>query len=103
MRLHWLKRLLPMFALAVLPALAHEDIQVTGVVTKRQNDVIELKTKAGKTLSIEVNKATKVTRGKSKADIAAVKAGMTVVIDGFGDSEEDFFVLQVTIGTESSR
>lgn len=90
-------------SLAAGLALAHEDIQVTGVVTKRQGDTIEIKTRAGKTLAIEVNKATKVTRGKSKSTLAALKPGMTVVVDGFGDTEDDFFVLQVTIGTTSGR
>jgi len=58
---------------------------------------MEVKTKAGKTLSIAVNKETTISRDKKKVSAAELKTGLTVVVDAIGDSEADLVALDVRI------
>ena len=82
---------------AVAPVMAHEEFRVVGVVTSRQPTQFVVKTTAGKSFSMELNKQTSVTRDKKKVDASELKVGQTVVVDAYGDSEADLLALEVQL------
>ena len=59
---------------------------------------MDVKDKTGKTLSILLDKKTKVNVDKKKATTAELKVGQSVVVDAFGDDEFDLLALDVRIG-----
>jgi hypothetical protein len=63
-------------------ALAHEghDHKVMGTVTMAASDHLMLKDKDGKTVTVQITKATKIVRGKESLAAADIKAGVRVVI-----------------------
>ena len=95
-------RLLMAAVLAVLsvaaPALAHDDYRVIGTIAKVTPKTLDVKqTKDGKTISMTLDEATLVTRDKKKVDVAELKPGLSVVVDGRGDSLEELVVLEIRI------
>jgi hypothetical protein len=88
---------LAVLLLAALPVFAHDEVRVIGTVTKKQDSSIQVKTAAGKTFSIALNKETKISRDKKKADAAELKTGVSVVVDALGDSESDLVAQEVRI------
>jgi len=60
---------------------AHDEVRVIGTVMKKQDTAIQVKTAAGKTFSIAINKETKISRDKKKADATELKTGVSVVVD----------------------
>ncbi len=97
MRIH--RRLLQVLALLlalVLTCLAHEQIALSGVITKRDGDTIELKTAKGKSI-FYLNQATLVYRGKVRAADPDIKVGAKVEVDAFGHTDEDIIAMRVRI------
>jgi hypothetical protein len=95
-------RMMILFAAATMmsivsPLLAHEEFRVVGVVTSREATQFVVKTREGKSTSIELNKQTVVTRDKKKVDASEIKVGRTVVVDAYGDSERDLLALEVQL------
>ena len=84
-------------ALGVGTALAHDNFRVIGTVTKFANSTIAVKTKEGKVASMRVDKQTVISRDKKKVDASELKAGLSVVVDAYGDSLEDSDVLAIEI------
>jgi hypothetical protein len=82
---------------AAAPALAHDDFRVIGTLTKHQASAIEVKSKQGKTTSIRLDKQTAITQDKKKVDAAELKVGRSVVVDAYGDSEDDLLALEIRI------
>jgi hypothetical protein len=82
---------------AALPMLAHDEVRVIGAIVRRQDASIQVKTAAGKTFSIAFNKDTKISRDKKTAQSSELKAGVTVVVDALGDSEDDLVAQEVRI------
>jgi hypothetical protein len=76
---------------------AHEEFRVVGTVTSRQATLIVVKAADSRTVTIAVNKQTRVSRDKKPVDVSELKAGVTVVVDAFGDSEDDLLALDVQI------
>jgi len=76
---------------------AHDHFRVIGTVTKLEKNEIDVKDKAGKTLSILLDKQTKVNVDKKKVTTAELKVGQSVVVDAFGDDEFDLLALDVRI------
>ena len=95
------------FALAFLPVLAlvgvsaplraHEHFRVIGTVTKLEKTEIGVKNKGGKTLSISMDKQTKVNIDKKKVTTAELKVGQSVVVDAYGDDEFDLLAVDIRI------
>jgi hypothetical protein len=76
---------------------AHEDFRVIGTISKRQGSVINVKQRDGTAAVVRLDKQTAVSRDKKKVDTSELKVGLTVVIDAYGDSEEDLLALEIRI------
>ena len=83
--------------LVAAPLFAHDTYRVIGTVTKVEPTKLDVKTKDGSTVSIKMDKQTVFWRDKKKIASAEVKNGLSVVVDGYGDSEEDLLALDVTL------
>jgi hypothetical protein len=84
-------------ALAASQAFAHDHFRVIGTLTKHQNSQIEVKNREGKTTSIRLDKQTEVTQDKKKVQTTELKVGRSVVVDAYGDSEDDLLALEIRI------
>jgi hypothetical protein len=72
--------------------------KVMGTVSSVQGNHVEVKTTDGKTVMVMLNAKTAITRGKTKLDATAVKAGERVSIDAM--QEKDMMMAQaVKLGT----
>jgi hypothetical protein len=96
-RHHAIRLVALIVTLAALPAFAHDSYRIVGVVTKRQDTAISVRSRDGKTTAIRMSKYTDVTRNTKKVDAAEVKVGSSVVVDALGDSEEDLEALEVQL------
>ncbi len=86
-----------LIAIGGLQASAHEDFRVIGTLTKHQNSTIEVKARTGKVTTIRVDRQTEVSRDKKKVPVTELKAGLTLVVDAYGDSEDDLLALEIRI------
>ena len=84
-------------AIAATRAFAHEHFRVIGTITKLQKTEFDVKDKSGKTLSILIDKKTKVTRDKKPVAVTTLKVGLSVVVDAYGDDEFDLLALEIRI------
>jgi hypothetical protein len=98
-----MRRTILAFAVTMIVALggnillAHEDFRVIGTLTKHQDSRIEVKNRTGKITSIKLDKQTAISRDKKKVDATELKAGLSVVVDAYGDSEADLLALEIRI------
>jgi hypothetical protein len=76
---------------------AHDNFRVIGTLTKAANSSIEVKTKEGRLTSMRLDKQTEISRDKKKVDVKDLKAGLSVVVDAYGDSLEDSDLLAIEI------
>lgn len=76
---------------------AHEDFRVIGTVTRFQDAKLDVKSRNGKTTSIRLDRQTAITRDKKKVPPAELKAGLSVVVDAYGDTEDDLLALEIRI------
>jgi len=77
---------------------AHENYRIIGTVTAVTAEKLAVKqTKDGKTISMFMDKTSKVTRDKKKIAASELKAGLHVVVDAHGDSMDDLDVVEVRI------
>jgi hypothetical protein len=76
---------------------AHEDFRVIGTLEKHENSMISVKKNTGQTVSIRIDKQTEITQDKKKVDAAALKVGQSVVVDAYGDKEDDSLALEIRI------
>ena len=83
--------------LASAPLSAHDTYRVIGTVAKVEPTRLDVKTKDGSTVTIKMDKQTVFWRDKKKIASADVKNGLSVVVDGYGDSEQDLLALDVTL------
>ncbi|MBU1378806.1 MAG: hypothetical protein KKE02_20810 [Alphaproteobacteria bacterium] len=95
------KFLLPLAAvsalLAAAPAVAHDELEVAGQVTAVTAKTIQLRTKEGKLVTLEVDGNTRVVLAGKRVTPATVKVGQSVKALGFGDSLADLVAIDVTI------
>jgi hypothetical protein len=82
---------------AAAPAFAHDNFRIIGTLAKREKFAIQVKDAAGKTTLIKLDKQTEVSRDKKKIDAAELKAGLSVVVDAYGDSEADLLALEIRV------
>ncbi len=76
---------------------AHEDFRVIGTISKQAGSAIDVKKREGTVVSIRIDKQTAISRDRKKVDAAALKVGETVVVDAYGDSEDDLLALEIRI------
>ena len=86
-----------LLTLGVGYATAHENFRIIGTLTKHQGAMIEVKSRDTKTTAITLDKQTAITRDKKKVDPSELKPGLSVVVDAYGDSEEDLLALEIRI------
>ena len=94
-----------MFILTMLAALvagtgvltAHDEFRIIGTVASYKADVLAVKKKEGQTVSIRLDKQTLITKDKKKVAPADLTAGLTVVVDSYGDYEDDSLALEIRI------
>lgn len=84
-------------AIGANAAFGHEEFRVIGTLTKHENSMIEVASRDGSTRLIKLDKQTLVTKDALDVDVTALQAGMTVVIDAYGDSLEDLLALEIRI------
>lgn len=93
------------FILTVLLALtgsaaqlrAHDEFRIIGTLEKQQSAVIVVKKNTGKSVSVRLDKQTSITQDKKTVGAAALKIGQSLVIDAYGDEEEDSLALEIRI------
>jgi hypothetical protein len=93
------------FILAALTAIigsigqlsAHDDFRIIGTLEKHQGSTIVVKKNAGNTVSLRLDKQTAVTQDKKAVGAAALKIGQTLVIDAYGDEEQDSLAVEIRI------
>src|SRR5687767_12325823 len=82
---------------AILRAHTGHAHKVLGTVTLRNEAVLEVKTRDGKTVTITLTDKTAIVRGKAKLDVAALKPGDRVVVD-VGDGKAPLTAKEIKLG-----
>jgi hypothetical protein len=83
---------------------AHENYRVIGTITKVTAEKLDVKqTKDGKTISMFLDKTTKITKDKKKVTAAELKSGLSVVVDAHGDAIDDLDAMEVRIVAAPAR
>ena len=80
-----------------LPVRAHEAFRIVGTIATRQGAQLGVKTRAGRTIYVELTKTTIVLRDKTKVAATELKPGLSVVVDALGDDDSDLTAKQVRI------
>lgn len=95
------KFLAPLVAVATLliavPAVAHDEKPVAGQVTAVTAKTIQVKTKDGEVVTLEMDGNTRVMKDGKRLTSKDVKVGQSVKALGFGDSLKDLVAIDVTI------
>ena len=76
---------------------AHDNFRIIGNMMKRNDRLIDVKTRDGRTVEIKVDKQTVVLKDKKKIAQAELKNGQYVVVDAYGDSEDDLLAIEIQI------
>ncbi|MBM3818323.1 MAG: hypothetical protein FJW14_04770 [Acidimicrobiia bacterium] len=76
---------------------AHEEFRIIGTLMKHADSRIQVKSRTGKTVSIRLDKQTAISRDKKKVDAAALRAGQSLVVDSYGDTEDDSLAIEIRI------
>lgn len=76
---------------------AHEEFRIIGIVASYKTNVLAVKKREGQTVSIRLDRQTLITKDKKKVTPAELTAGLTVVVDAYGDYEDDSLALEVRI------
>ena len=97
MRRRFLIALATTMILATVALPAHDDFRIVGIVEAYKANVLQVKKKDGKTVSVRVDKQTLITRDKKKVAPGELAAGLTVVVDAYGDTEDDSLALEIRI------
>jgi hypothetical protein len=98
-----MKRTIMTFAILVtvltwsLPAGAHDEFRIIGTLAKHADSKIEIKKRDGKTVSVRLDKQTAISRDKEKVTPSALRAGQSLVVDAYGDTEDDSLAIEIRI------
>ena len=76
---------------------AHDEFRIIGTVASYKANVLAVKKKEGQTVSIRLDRQTLITKDKKKVPPADLTAGLTVVVDAYGDYEDDSLALEIRI------
>ena len=101
------KLLVPLTAAALLalaaPALAHDEMTVSGQVTAVTSKTVQVRTKEGKVLTLGMDANTRVVVAGKRVSSRDLKVGQAIKALGFGDSLEDLVAIDVTINPPAAR
>jgi hypothetical protein len=86
-----------MFAVGAVALSAHDEFRIIGTLERHQNSTIAVKKNTGKTVSIRLDKQTAITQNNTKVDATALKVGQSLVVDAYGDTEDDSLALEIRI------
>lgn len=97
-----MRRLIAITLLSILAAgpstlSAHDNFRIIGVVQSFKQSVLAVKKKEGEIVSINVDRQTLITRDKKKLAPADLTAGLTVVVDAYGDFEDDSLAIEIRV------
>lgn len=97
-----IRRLTVLFVVLVLAGgavrlAAHDEFRIVGTLERHQNSMIAVKKNTGKTVSIRLDKQTAISQNNKKVDATALKVGQSVVVDAYGDTEDDSLALEIRI------
>jgi hypothetical protein len=76
---------------------AHDDFRIIGTLEKHQNSTIAVKKNTGQTVSIRIDKQTAITQDNKNVDATALKVGQSLVVDAYGDREDDSLAVTIRI------
>lgn len=76
---------------------AHDNFRIIGTLAKQQASEIQVKSRTGKTVSIRLDKQTAISRDNKKVDATALKVGQSLVVDAYGDTEDDSLAVEIRI------
>jgi hypothetical protein len=90
------------FLLVITPLAAHEDFRIIGVITKRYTDknkqeMMEVQYDDKSTITLWISKLTKVVQNGKPLTTAALKEGVSIIADTYGDEADYSEVLQAQI------
>lgn len=88
---------LAMLVLGSGSAFAHDEFRIIGTVAKYQDSRLQVKNREGKTRSVRLDRQTLITRDKKKVEPKELTAGLSVVVDAYGDTEDDSLALEIRI------
>ncbi len=95
------KILAPLAAAAVflgaLPAAAHDEMEVAGQVTAVTAKTLQLRTKDGQVVTMDVDSNTRVMMAGKRVTLKDVKVHQSVKALGFGDKLTDLVAIDVEI------
>ena len=77
--------------------LAHDNFRIIGTLSRLANSRIEVKNREGRTISVLLDKQTVVSRDKKKVDVAELRVGQSLVVDAYGDTEDDSLAVEIRI------
>ena len=99
-----MKRLVPVVLLVVsmlataAPLSAHEQWFI-GTIVKFEKRMLDLKTREGRTVSIEIDEQTIVMRNSTPVGQAELKPGRRVAVNACGDSDDELYANEVRLGS----
>jgi len=76
---------------------AHDEFRIIGTLERHQNSTIAVKKNTGKTVSIRLDRQTAISQNNKKVDTTALKVGQSLVVDAYGDTEEDSLAVEIRI------
>jgi hypothetical protein len=76
---------------------AHDNFRIIGTLAKHQASEIQVKSRTGKTVSIRLDKQTAISRDNKKVDATALRVGQSLVVDAYGDTEDDSLAVEIRI------
>jgi hypothetical protein len=76
---------------------AHENFRVIGTLERFETATIAVKKTTGATVSIRIDQQTVVQQNNKKVDTSALAVGQSVVVDAYGDSEDDALAIEIRI------
>ena len=84
-------------AAGVMPVSAHDDFRVIGSLERYKDSTIAVKKNTGQTVTIRIDKQTSITQDNKKVDATALKVGQSLVVDAYGDREDDSLAVTIRI------
>jgi hypothetical protein len=76
---------------------AHDEFRIIGTISSYKGEVLTVKKKEGEVVGVRVDKQTLITKDKKKLTPADLTAGLTVVVDSYGDYEDESLALEIRI------
>jgi hypothetical protein len=83
--------------IGALPAAAHDEMSVAGQVAVVTAKTIQVRTKDGQTVTLDINGNTRVMMAGKRLTLKDMKVGQSVKALGFGDKLTDLVAIDVTI------